>query len=70
MGGGNAQKTATSRARHLAAAAKEGNSGGGKSAMDARKGAGMADAMAAAQAEREKVKALRAEKDAKKASGK
>lgn len=70
MGGGNAQKTATSRARHLAAAAQEGKGGGGKAGMDARKGGDMAVAMAAAQAERERVKKLRDEKEAKKASGK
>jgi hypothetical protein len=41
MGGGNAQKTATSRARHLAAAANEKNSGGGKAGLDARSGVDM-----------------------------
>jgi hypothetical protein len=42
------------------------NAGGGKEAMDARKGAGMADAMAEAQLKREEVKKKRAEKDGKK----
>ena len=39
-------ETATSRARHLAKAENEGKGGGGKTAMEMRKGAGMADAMA------------------------
>lgn len=38
MGGGNAQKTATSRARHLEKAQSEKNSGGGKAGMQARIG--------------------------------
>ena len=56
MGGGNAQKTATSRAKHLAKQESEKCSGGGKSAMELRKGAGMAEAMAEAQKKREDVK--------------
>ncbi len=47
MGGGNAQKTATSRARHLAKEAKESSGGGGKAGMEARSGGNMAEAMAA-----------------------
>jgi len=68
MGGGNAQKTAMSRQRHAAKEAEKGKGGGGKAGMEARKGGDMASAMAAAQAEREKVKQLREAKEAKKAS--
>jgi hypothetical protein len=63
MGGGNAQKTATSRAKHLAKQESEKCSGGGKSAMELRKGAGMAEAMAEAQKKREDVKNKRMEKN-------
>lgn len=70
MGGGNAQKTAMSRQRHQAKLDAEGKGGGGKAGMEARKGGDMASAMAAAQAERERVKKAREEKEAKKASGK
>ena len=42
MGGGNAQKTAKSRERHLAKADAAKNSGGGKSGMEARSGTDMA----------------------------
>jgi hypothetical protein len=66
MGGGNAQKTAISRAKHLAKQEAEKDSGGGKSAMEARKGAGMVEAMAEAQKKREEVKKKREEKDNKK----
>jgi len=61
MGGGNAQKTAMSRKKHLEKAESEGRGGGGKAGMVARSGANMAEAMAAAQAERERVKKLREE---------
>jgi len=61
MGGGNAQKTAQSRAKHLEKDAKAGAGGGGKAGMAARSGGDMASAMAAAQAERERVKKLREE---------
>lgn len=62
MGGGNAQKTAASRAKHLEKDSKAKNAGGGASAMAERKGAGMADAMAIAQAKRAEVAAKRAAK--------
>lgn len=41
MGGGNAQKTAISRARHLAAAQNAANTGGGKKGKEERSGANM-----------------------------
>ena len=65
MGGGNAQKTAMSRQKHLAKEEAKGKGGGGKSGMEARKGGDMVSAMAAAQAERERVKKLREEKEKK-----
>lgn len=65
MGGGNAQKTATSRARHLAKAEGSKNSGGGKAGKEQRTGANMAEAMAKAQAEREAIKKKREEKNKK-----
>jgi hypothetical protein len=65
MGGGNAQKTAISRAKHLAKQESEKNAGGGKVAMEARKGAGMEEAKAEAQKKREEVKKKREEKENK-----
>ena len=62
MGGGNAQKTATSRARHLAKEQSSKNSGGGKDGKEARSGGNMAEAMAAAQAKRAEVAKKREEK--------
>ena len=62
MGGGNAQKTATSRARHLAKEQASKNAGGGKEGKEARSGANMAEAMAAAQAKRAEVAKKREEK--------
>jgi hypothetical protein len=41
MGGGNAQKSATARARNLAKAEGSKNCGGGKDGMAARKGGDM-----------------------------
>lgn len=41
MGGGNAQKTATSRARHMAKEQATKNAGGGKAGMEARSGGNM-----------------------------
>ena len=43
----------------------KGKGGGGKAGMEARKGGDMVSAMAAAQAERERVKKLREEKEKK-----
>jgi len=48
----------------LEKASQQKNAGGGKGAMAERKGAGMADAMAVAQAKRAEVAAKRAAKDA------
>ena len=48
MGGGNAQKSATARERNAAKNEAAKNTGGGAAGMAARKGEGMADAMAAA----------------------
>lgn len=59
MGGGNANKTAMSRARHLEKSAKEKNSGGGKAGKEARSGVNQQEAMAAAAAKRAEVKAKR-----------
>jgi len=61
MGGGNAQKSATARARNLEKAGAEKNAGGGAKGKEARSGGDMAAAMAIAQAKREEVKKKRAE---------
>jgi hypothetical protein len=63
MGGGNAQKTAISRARHLAKSDAQKNAGGGKAGKEARTGGNMNEAMAKAQAEREAVRKKREEKN-------
>lgn len=65
MGGGNGQKSATARARNQAKedAAKKG--GGGQAGFASRTG-DPRDAMAAAAAERERVKAAREAKKGKK----
>lgn len=59
MGGGNANKTAMSRAKHMEKANKEKNSGGGKAGKEARSGVNQQEAMAAAAAKRAEVKAKR-----------
>ena len=64
--GGNGAKSAKAREKANKEANKGGNAGGGKSGMEARKGGNMAEAMAAAQAERERVQKAREEKAAKK----
>jgi hypothetical protein len=70
MGGGNAQKTAKSKAIHLAKEQSKSSGGGGKEGMAKRSGADMGSAMEKAKAEREAVKAKRAEKEAKAKGGK
>lgn len=66
MGGGNAQKTATSRARHLAKLEGEKNSGGGAKGKAERSGEDMVAKMAEAAKKREEVKKKREEKEGKK----
>eukprot|EP00595_Chromulina_sp_UTEXLB2642_P001455 CAMPEP_0196765564 /NCGR_PEP_ID=MMETSP1095-20130614/9674_1 /TAXON_ID=96789 ORGANISM="Chromulina nebulosa, Strain UTEXLB2642" /NCGR_SAMPLE_ID=MMETSP1095 /ASSEMBLY_ACC=CAM_ASM_000446 /LENGTH=73 /DNA_ID=CAMNT_0042123825 /DNA_START=47 /DNA_END=268 /DNA_ORIENTATION=+ len=61
MGGGNAQKSATARARNQAKAETSKNAGGGKDGMAQRKGTNMAEAMAEAQAKRAEIAKLREE---------
>jgi hypothetical protein len=58
-------KSAQSRAKHQEKAAAGKKGGGGSSGMQERKGGDMGQAMAAAQAERARVKAMREEKKAK-----
>lgn len=62
MGGGNANKTAMSRAKHMEKASKAKNSGGGKDGLKARTGVNQQEAMAAAAAKRAEVKAKRESK--------
>ncbi len=67
MGGGNANKTMMSRAKHLAAAAAEGQGGGGSAGKEKRGGDTGAKIAAgqAAKAEKEAAKIALAEKKAK-----
>lgn len=68
MGGGNAQKTASSRAAHLEKEQGKKSGGGGKEGMEKRSGVDMGSAMEKAKAEREAVKQKKIEKDAKDAA--
>ena len=62
MGGGNAQKSATARARNLEKAQSAKNAGGGKAGMLARTGVNQEQAMAAAAAIRAENKKKKEER--------